>query len=299
MNEVKKLDKRESLRIVTDNGLIDAQDLSRLSLNARKLFYVAVSQCKQSDKELYEYETTPAELADMWGIDRSNVYREADKITTELMKIIITLRTGKKSFQKRHLFEKCNYDDAAKLTFKLHNEMTDLLLGLKKDFSKPLVWDFMKMRSPYSMAIWHLFQKEMGSFKPMMTQQMIFEITLDELRAVTGTENKLKQIGQFKERVLDKAIKEIKRNCFVEITYRNIKRNRRIVAFSFTARSVWGYQDVSDMPYRLQKRMRKADLIRKRGEGALSPDEQEELLDLISELEQLTLEDVANGYPIE
>ena len=49
MNEVKKIDKRESLRIVTDNGLIDAQDLSSLSLNARKLFYVAVSQCKQND----------------------------------------------------------------------------------------------------------------------------------------------------------------------------------------------------------------------------------------------------------
>ena len=299
MNEVKKIDKRESLRIVTDNGLIDAQDLSSLSLNARKLFYVAVSQCKQNDKELYEYETTPAELAEMWGIDRSNVYREADKITTELMKIVITLRTGKKSFQKRHLFEKCNYDDDAKLTFKLHNEMTDLLLGLKKDFSKPLVWDFMKMRSPYSMALWHLFQKEMKSFKPMMTQRIEFDISLEELRAVTGTENKLKQIGQFKERVLDKALKEIKRNCWVNITYDNIKRGRTITGFRFTAESVWGYMDVSDMSFRMQKRMRKADLIRKRADIGLDPDEQEELLDLMADLEQLTIEDVVNDYPIE
>lgn len=299
MNEVKKIDKRESLRIVTDNGLIDAQDLSSLSLNARKLFYVAVSQCKQNDKELYEYETTPAELAEMWGIDRSNVYREADKITTELMKIVITLRTGKKSFQKRHLFEKCNYDDDAKLTFKLHNEMTDLLLGLKKDFSKPLVWDFMKMRSPYSMALWHLFQKEMKSFKPMMTQRIEFDISLEELRAVTGTEKKLKQIGQFKERVLDKALKEIKRNCWVNITYDNIKRGRTITGFRFTAESVWGYMDVSDMSFRMQKRMRKADLIRKRADIGLDPDEQEELLDLMADLDQLTIEDVVNDYPIE
>ena len=299
MNEVKKIDKRESLRIVTDNGLIDAQDLSSLSLNARKLFYVAVSQCKQNDKELYEYETTPAELAEMWGIDRSNVYREADKITTELMKIVITLRTEKKSFQKRHLFEKCNYDDDAKLTFKLHNEMTDLLLGLKKDFSKPLVWDFMKMRSPYSMALWHLFQKEMKSFKPMMTQRIEFDISLEELRAVTGTENKLKQIGQFKERVLDKALKEIKRNCWVNITYDNIKRGRTITGFRFTAESVWGYMDVSDMSFRMQKRMRKTDLIKKRASIGLDPDEKEELLDLMADLDQLTIEDVINDYPIE
>ena len=295
----KKIDKRDNLTIVTENDLINAQDLPKLSLNARKLFYLAVSQCRKSDKEFYEYETTPAELANMWGINRQEVYMIAEKVCKELMSIVITIRSGRKAFSMRHLFEKCNYDDDAKLTFKLHHEMTDLLLGLKKDFSKPLVWDFMRMRSPYSMAIWHLFQKEMGSFKPMMTQQMIFEITLDELRAVTGCENKFTAISEFKRFVLDKALKEIKRNCFVEITYRNIKRSRRIIGFSFTARSVWGYQDVTDMPYRLQKRMRKADLIRKRGEGTLSPDEQEELLDLIAELEQLTLEDVVNDYPIE
>ena len=299
MDEVKKIDKRESLTVVTDNGLIDAQDLPKLSLNARKLFYVAVSQCRKNDKEFYEYETTPAELAEMWGISRQEVYQVAEKICKELMQIVITIRTGKKAFKMRHLFEKCNYDDDAVLTFKLHSEMTDLLLGLKKDFSKPLVWDFMKMRSPYSMALWHLFQKEMKSFKPMMTQRIEFDISLDELRAVTGTEKKFKQVGQFKQFVLDKALKEIKRNCWVDINYTNIKRGRTITGFRFTAQSIWGYMDVSDMSFRMQKRMRKADLIRKRASVGLDPDEQEELLDLMADLEQLTIEDVVNDYPIE
>ena len=134
MDETKKIDKRKSLRVVTDNSLIDAKDLSELSLNARKLFYLAVSQCRKSDKEFYEYETTPSELAELWGVDRTNVYREADKIATELMRIVITLRNGQKGFEKRHLFEKCAYDDNSTLLFKLHKEMTDLLLGLKRTF---------------------------------------------------------------------------------------------------------------------------------------------------------------------
>ncbi len=149
------------------------------------------------------------------------------------------------------------------------------------------------------MALWHLFQKEMKSFKPMMTQRIEFDISLEELRAVTGTEKKLKQIGQFKERVLDKALKEIKRNCWVNITYDNIKRGRTVTGFRFTAESVWGYMDVSDMSFRMQKRMRKADLIRKRADIGLDPDEQEELLDLMADLDQLTIEDVVNDYPIE
>lgn len=296
MDEIKKIDKRESLTVVTDNGLIDAQDLPKLSLNARKLFYVAVSQCRKNDKEFYEYETTPAELADMWGVSRQEVYQVAEKICKELMQIVITIRTGKKAFRMRHLFEKCNYDDDAVLTFKLHTEMTDLLLGLKKDFSKPLVWDFMKMRSPYSMALWHCFQKEMKSFKPIMTQRIEFDISLKELRAVTGCENKFKSISEFKRFVLDKALKEIKRNCWVNITYDNIKRGRTVTGFRFTAESVWGYTDVSGLSYRMQKRMRKAVLVRKRAEIGLDPDEQEELLDIIADLDQLTLEDIATGY---
>ena len=241
MDETRKIDKRDSLRVVTDNRVIDAGDLPKLSLDARKLFYVAVSQCRKDDKEFYQYETTPTELAEMWGVSRQAVYQMAKKTCKELMQIVIILQNeGKKGFKMRHLFEKCDYDDDAVLTFKLHNEMTDLLLGLKKDFSKPLVWDFMKMRSPYSMALWHYFQKEMNSFKPMISQRFEFDATLEELRKITGTENKLKSLSEFKRFVLDKALKEIKKNCWVAITYTNIKRGRTVTGFRFTAQSILG-----------------------------------------------------------
>lgn len=292
MNEVRKIDKRESLRVVSDNRIIEAKDLSTLSLNARKLFYVAISQCRKCDKEFYTYETTPAELAEMWGIDRSNVYREADKITDELMKIIINIDPVKgKRFKKRHLFELCDYDDDSVLKFKLHKDMTNLLLGLKRDFSKPLVWDFMRMRSPYSMALWHLFQKEMHSFKPMMSASIEFDLSLEELRRVTGCENKLKQIGQFKERVLDKALIEIKRNCYVDITYENIKTGRTVTGFRFTAQNIFGSYKIEDLEPRMQKKIRKAQLVRKKADGTLTPDEFEELEILKCELDQLSFSD--------
>ena len=115
MTELKKLDKQQDLTIVSDNGLIDAQDLPKLSLNARKLFYIAVSQCRMDDQEFYEFETTPAELAEMWGVSRQEVYQVAERICRELMQIVITLRSGKKSFKMRHLFDICDYKDDATL----------------------------------------------------------------------------------------------------------------------------------------------------------------------------------------
>ena len=293
MDEVRKLDKRDTVRMVTDNSIIDAQDLPKLSLDARKLFYIAVSQCKKNDKEFYTYETTPTELSEMWGVSRQAVYQMAKKTCKELMQIVITLpNDGKKGFRMRHLFEKCDYDDSSVLTFKLHKEMSDLLLGLKKDFAKPYVWDFMKMRSPYSMAIWHLFQREMKSFKPLMTDRIEFDISLEELRRVTGCENKLKQVGQFKERVLDKALVEIKRNCWTDITYTNNKRGRFITGFRFSAVSVFGHVNVDDLTYRQQKKLRRAQLVNKKADGVITPEELEELEELKADLDQLSFEDL-------
>lgn len=298
MEEVRKIDKRESLRVVTSNGLIVAEDLADLSLNARKLFYIAISQCRKKDTEFYKYEVAPTELAEMWGVNRQQIYKTIDKTTTELMKVVIrTIDADGKSFKKRHLFETCDYTHDKVLEFKLNTEMIEMLLGLDKNFSKPLMWEFMRMRSPYSMAIWHLMQKEMHSFKPMMTAPIEFDLTLEELRKVTGTEKKLKQLSQFKERVLDKAIREIKENCLVNISYTNIKRGRAVVGFRFTAENFFGTIRPEDMTLRQRKIYRKGQLINLKSQRPLTYAEDDELQRLTLELGQMTIEDFCGENP--
>lgn len=294
----KEIDKRENIRVVTSNEFILAEGLSDLSLNARKMLYLALSQCKKGDPEFYEYEITPTELAEIWGISRQRVYQQADEITDELMRLVIKVceKTGKR-FKKRHVFFTCDYDDDSKLTFMLHKDMTDMLLGVDKNFSKPLLWDFMRMRSPYSMAIWHLMQREMRSFKPMMSRPIEFDLTLDELRQVTRTQGKFERLSQFKERVLDKAIREIRENCLVNISYAYIKRGRTVTGFRFTAENYFGTIKPEELTLRERQRMRKAQLIHKKAMGVLSPDEILELEYLQSDLYQMTIEDVLNNYP--
>ena len=50
----------------------------------------------------------------------------------------------------------CEYEHTGVLKFQLNRDMTDFLLELKGDFTQPLLEDFLKMKSHYSMAIWHL-----------------------------------------------------------------------------------------------------------------------------------------------
>ena len=51
-------------RTVTSNQFITACGLEGISLKARKLLYIAISQSKKTDTEFYEYEIGVKEFAD-------------------------------------------------------------------------------------------------------------------------------------------------------------------------------------------------------------------------------------------
>lgn len=291
MEEAKTVDTKEAIKVVTDNKLITAKGLSNLSVKARKMLYLAMAQCRQTDEEFFVYEITPDELAGLFSIGRNHVYEAAYDITDELMgKTVEVKREGSKSFKKYSLFSMCEYDDDRILRFKLNKDMTDLLLGLKRSFTQTLLVDYLQMRSAYSMAVWHLMQREMKGRKPG-TDRISFYLSLDELRAVTGTQNKLKKISQFKERVLDKAIHEIKEVCRTEITYQQRKIGRNIVGFYFTARGFFDLTDYKPTAEVLEK-LRKHDLEETARRRPLSGQEFDELQSLVLKYNQLNLFDM-------
>lgn len=248
----RELDTRDTIRVVTSNNFLRAAGLEKTTLKARKLLYVALSQCQMNDRNFFEYSISAVDFANLMGIDPSHVWGEADELTDELMHGFIKyMPPGKKNFEKFQLFKMCKYEDSV-LHFELSEDMTPVMLNLKQDFTQPLLKDFMHMRSNYSIEIWHLMQKEMQSKKPG-TDKIEFYISLEELRKITGTQNKLKQLGEFKNRVLDKALREIKDNCGTVITYKNRKQGRSVVGFDFTATSEFDMSDYVPSPELLEK----------------------------------------------
>ena len=239
----KKIDNRPTVKVVTDNRFITANGLQNLSLKARKLLYIAISQVRKTDTDFFLFSISPVEFADLMGVAPSHVYQEADKLAEELQPIGIRCDLPDGETTRRYsMFSYIEYGKDKQITFKLNPDMTDFLLELKGNFTQPLLQDFLKMNSPYSMAIWHLMQREMQSKKPG-AESIDFYLSLEELRVVTGTETKFKQLVEFKRRVLDKAIREIADNCGVVITYENVKQSRTVIGFSFTAS---GYFPIND-----------------------------------------------------
>lgn len=255
---MKKIDKRESIKVVTSNQFITAKGLDGMSLKARKLLYIAIAQCKTVDKEFYEFSMSALEFAELMNISSSHVYEEINNITDELLKTFISvIPKGEKKFVKYPLFALCSYD-SGEIKFELNKKMTEFLLELKGSFTKPLLHDFLRMRSPYSMAIWHLCQREMKSKKPYADNIIEFDLELAELRQITGTENKLKQMSEFKSKVLDKGLREIEENCGIVIKYDNIKTGRFVTGFHFIAKSQL-YISKDNLSLQTQETMKRID----------------------------------------
>lgn len=247
-NKPKKV-KTSGVKTITSNDFITAKGLNDLSLKARKMLYIAISQCRIRDAEFYEYRLSVKEFASLMGIEPAGVYQEADNITDELMRGFIRVAVdGQKKFKKYALFTVCEYDHNGEIIFKINPDMSRFIFQLKNNFTQPLLEDFLKMRSSYSIAIWHLMQREMQSAKPYGDNVIYIDLSLEELRNVTGTENKLKKISQFKEKCFDKAISEINEQCGVFITYENVKKGRTIVGFKCKIVSPH-YIDINKLSY--------------------------------------------------
>ena len=242
MEGERDLDLRENVRVVTSNNFIMSEELQRLSLNARKLLYLAISQCKKKDEGFYSYSISLTDFADEVGISTSTLYGIVRDVTRELLSLTIFSKYNEEneSFVGYAVFSRCSYNgEKGEIYFKLNPDMTEFLLGLKENFSKPLLSDFMKMKGKYSIPIWHLFQMKMNSAKPKGKEIIEFDCSLDELKQVTDVYDKYSSVGSFKQSVLDPALKYISEACMLSIFYKNKKRGRVIVGFTFRVMSIF------------------------------------------------------------
>lgn len=295
--KTREIDTRPNIRIVTSNDLISARGLSELSLYGRKLFLLAIAQCRKTDKEFFCYEISVSDFAKLIGVRKNHIYETAREISNELMHTTIEVVNNpeKRKFRIFTLFAVCDYDDS-RLYFQLNSMLTEFLLDLRKDFCQPLLSNFLPMKSASTMAIWHLMQREVQKIQCDSDEKATFrfKLTLKEIRTATGTEEKYERISQFKGKVLDHALKELNQLQLAKISYSDVKSGRFIVAFEFEFKCVGNeylinFAKLPDDPRKryIQKRTR---LLELRGKRRLNAAEEAEKAALEQELEGLSLE---------
>lgn len=250
---MKKIEVTEKTRVTTRNDFITASGLNVLTVKERQLLYLAISQCKKDDKEFFKYSISAMDFAELTGTPKNYVYDTALKMCERLASGYIKIADGKQ-FKIIPLFALCQYDES-KIEFELNERMKPFLLGLKNRFTQPLLADFLRMKSANAMAIWHLIQRDLQNYELKMTDTIIFDLDLAELKAVTGAdkEKAYDRPYNFKIRVLEPALKNIHDSCHVAIQYEDITKGRKLIGFRCTARKT-NYISPSDIPDRIKEK---------------------------------------------
>ena len=221
-DEVKALQRQ----VFKANELIQKSRFN-LSLQQQKIILYLISKIQPQDDELKLYEFNIADFCRTCGIDihsgsnyqnlKSSIKEIADK------SIWVELADGKQTLLR--WVEKAYIEpNNGTIQIKLDNDMIPFLLNLKKNFTSYELIYITNMSSRFSIRLFELVH----SIHYHELEEYQREFDLDELRKLLGAEHYTKWIN-FRQRVLDPAIKEINKHSDKNIIMEPIKKGNTIV----------------------------------------------------------------------
>lgn len=229
----------------TENYVVQANDLiggkQSLKLNSAKLIRAAIMQIVPEDNELKPYVITVKELSRLLNVSESNLYRDIDDLTDDIIKNPVFIREIERRqvrWVKIPWVTRCEYNSDVGVSIKLNDDLKPFLLNLKEHYTQYSLDNILTMKSTYSIRIFELLQEKIKTRLIGRAGEYV-EISVQELRECCGCEDKYKSFNNFKVRVLDIACREINSLTVYRVKYDCLKHGRRITSIVFYVNAVY------------------------------------------------------------
>lgn len=221
------------------NPLINAQ--KGFNVMETRLFYLGLKDINPhvTENDIY-FDTdfpdtyiSPMEVKNIFG--NGKYLPEVKKACKNLIRTSLEINY-EGGFDLYTVFKHIKYKDGEGLYIKFNEDMRDFILDIYKGYKK---YGFTKIEmqqifvldSVYAMRLLEVILQFSGEKKKGIIHRTI---NLEELRnRLDVPENAYKTMCNFRSRVLDLPIKEIERKTPYKITYKPIKKGRKVVAFEF------------------------------------------------------------------
>lgn len=237
--EVIRMEDLQHLKVVQHNDLIKA--VAKMDKIPLKFFELAVS-CLDSvnppkDNTVYISKEALFSFFKAESSDKDRYYRFRNHLNQmrDQARFSIRYKDGKKIKEEIiSVISKIswnNYEDTVLIKFT--EDVMPYLVDLKRDFTQYNVVNLSDMSSRYSVILYKwlvMNYKQYKKYENQSNKNPIIDI--DELREMTETQNKYKEIGDFERKVLV-CVDEISRVSDLNVTYEKIRKGRRIGAIQF------------------------------------------------------------------
>lgn len=224
-----KIDK--SPLIVQSNKLVESR--YTLSVGEQRLVFAVASMIHPDDVDFYPYEITIRDLASILNIDLNNAYRDADKITDQLMQRVLVIPEDDGPL-KVGWVSSCKYNNKkGSISFRFDPSLKPYLLQLRRDFTQSKLTILAQFQSIYSIRIYQLLKQ----YRKIGHR----EFRVDELKEILGIDKgKYVQFKQFRAWVLNQAKKEFEKKddagfyqCDLSFNLETIREGRKITRVKF------------------------------------------------------------------
>lgn len=220
----------KNFKITQSNDLILAKQTKPLTLREKRLIVTIVGMVQPDDLDFKDYQVSLNAFYKMLGFN-SNVHSVAfKKVLDELMSKVIEIPLKDGGWLKTHWVSSAKYIDGSGIVeLSFDPKLKPYLLHLKSHFTSYRLSNILSLQSSYSIRLYEIFK----SFQHSKSSKGI-NIKLQEFREMVGIgPEKYPLYGNFKVKVLDKAINEINEKTDLFITYSEIKKVKKVISLNF------------------------------------------------------------------
>jgi plasmid replication initiation protein len=213
--------------IYKDNRIIEAS--YKLTINEQRIILFCISQINSLEKLNANqiFVVSASEYSSVFGLDKDWSFREMKNAVTQLFERRVKVGvTPEESDEFRWISFKSISKSKQSIGVRFTTDIAPFLSELEGNFTKYKLLSISSMGSVYSIRIYEMLMQ-------WRTTKSV-KITIDKLRYRMQIEDgKYKEFSNFKQKVIDTAIKEINESSDIMADYEMIKEGRKVIAINF------------------------------------------------------------------
>lgn len=209
--------------VTKSNMLIEAN--YKLGVVEQKIILCLASNIQPNDSDFKTYTLPIKEFSNLLGLKGTPKYTELRQTTKELMQKVFEVRINKKVIQVAWLSYVAYNETEGAIDIRFDPFLRPYLLELKKEFTSYKLDNVVKLKSSYAIRIYELLKQ----YEKLHERTFL----LTDLRKMLGVEDIYPAYGNFKQRVLVSAQKELKKKTDITFEIEEIKSGRRVTKIKF------------------------------------------------------------------
>jgi len=215
-------------RVTQANHLVEAN--YSITLNEKRLIIIAISKINSKEKMIDRtFTVTAKEFADFYSMDLKNAYVELYEAVDKLWKREAVITDNENELDtirwiERRKVKKNNRNDGA-VTIIFTQSIEPYLSALNRAFTSYEIKNIANLSTPYSIRLYEIGKRYEG------LGQYYYE--LDDFKDLLGLSNNYNRFANLKARVLEPAIKEIKKETDIKMGYKVKRKNKSVIGIRF------------------------------------------------------------------